>query len=63
MSKRKEWSWRDERKELDKNRCEFYRDYNRCFFKDLEFCRYEGNKRNCDIYRIEVLGTNKTNPH
>lgn len=59
MSKRKIKTFREEQKELERNRCEFYRDYKRCYFKDLEFCRHEGNKNVCDIYRIEVLHNEK----
>jgi len=59
MSKRPEKTWREEQKELERNRCEFYRDFKRCHFKDLEFCRYEGNKNICSIYKIEVMGSRK----
>ena len=55
MSKRPIKSWREEQKELERNRCEFYRDFKSCYFRDLEFCRYEGNKKLCGVYRVEVM--------
>jgi len=54
MSKRPETTWRQERKERYEITCEFYRDYKRCFLRDLEFCEHEGNKNICPIYRVEV---------
>ena len=66
MSKRPEKTWREEVKAREpinprytNNQCEFYRDFKRCYFKDLEFCRHEGNKNICSIYRIEVMGLRK----